>query len=117
MLANNMGNVNIGVSGLNGALKKSLFVNATQSDRSGKVLIKIVNRETTPHDITIDVRGTKAKSFEGREIVLSATDQNAGNSFDNPKNVSPVEKKLGKLKTKFNYKVRPNSFTVLRLKP
>lgn len=65
----------------------------------------------------IDVRGTEAQCFEGRDIVLSATDQNAGNSFDNPENVAPVEKKLAKLKAKFSYQIKPNSFTVLCLKP
>ena len=53
----------------------------------------------------------------GREIVLTGPDLNAGNSFDNPSNVAPVEMKLDKVGNSFTYVVKPYLFTVLRLVP
>ena len=46
---------------------------------------------------------------------LTGPDLNAGNAFDKPLNVAPVERKLEKPCDSFTDLVKPQSFTVLRL--
>jgi len=46
---------------------------------------------------------------------LTGPDLNAGNAFDKPLNVAPVERKLEKPGDSFTDLVKPRSFTVLRL--
>jgi alpha-L-arabinofuranosidase len=115
MLANNVGDLNIGIDGLEGLLSKKLFVNANLIKATGEVIIKIVHTGGKPLEIRIELTGMSKSPVSGREIVLTGTDLNAGNSFDNPLNVSPFEKKLGNLANSFPYVIKPFSFTVLRL--
>jgi alpha-L-arabinofuranosidase len=115
MLGNHVGDVNIGVGGLNGLLGKSLFVNANRVESSGEVIVKIVNRDAAPHPIRVEVRNAGSRGFEAQEIVMTAGSQNACNSFDKPRNVAPAEHALGRVACEFGYTVRQNSFTVLRL--
>jgi len=117
MLANNTGDINIGVGRLEGLLNKKLFVNANRVRSSGEIIVKIVNSEGQPREIQINLRGMRESPDTGREIVLAGPDLKAGNSFDAPTNVAPVERKLDKAGMSFNYVVRPYSFTVLRLMP
>jgi len=49
--------------------------------------------------------------------VLTGPDLEAGNSFENPFHVAPVETKLDRVGKSFPYVVAPYSFTVLRLAP
>jgi len=117
MLGTHVGDINIGVGGLEGLLNKKLFVNANQLTATGELIIKIVNTEVEQREIKIDLRGMSKPPVSGREIVLTGDDLNAGNSFDKPLNVSPVERKLDSVGNSFMYVVRPLSFSVLRLVP
>lgn len=94
MLANNVGDLNIGIDGLEGLLNKKLFVNANLIKATGEVIIKIVNSGGEPLEIRIDLRSMIKPPVSGKEIVLTGTDLNARNSFNNPLNVAPFEKKL-----------------------
>jgi len=114
MLGNNVGDLNIGVGGL---LNTKLFVSANRVKATGEVIIKIVNSEGEPREVQIDLHGMVKPPVSGREIVLTGPDLNAGNSFDKPLNVAPVETKLNKVGNSFTYVVKPYSFTVLRLIP
>jgi alpha-L-arabinofuranosidase len=49
--------------------------------------------------------------------VLTGPNLEGVNSFDNPLNVAPAERKLDRVGSSFTYLVRPYSFTVLRLAP
>lgn len=117
MLANHAGDVNIGVAGLEGLRNKTLFVNATQVKVTGEIIVKIVNAGKNPEPIRIDLKGAGKAPSAGREIVLAGADPGAANSFEAPRNVAPVERKLDAVGQSFPYTVRPYSFTVLRLTP
>ncbi len=117
MLGNHVGDVNVSCSGPDGLLNKSLFVNATMVEDTGEVIVKIVNRDGEQHRIKIHVRGTGADEFAAREITMSARTKKAQNSFEQPENVAPVERAPFAVAGKFDYTVKANSFTVLRLKP
>ena len=115
MLGNNVGDINIGVCGLEGLLNKKLFVNANRIAATGEVIIKIVNSEAEPREIQIEVHGMSKPPVCGREIVLTAPGLDAGNSFDKPLRVAPAAKKLEQAGASFGYVMKPYSFTVLRL--
>ncbi len=117
MLSNHVGEVNIGVSGLDDLMKQSLFVNANLVKKNGEVIIKIVNRDDTVYPIRIALRNAGPEAFETREILLTADSKKAGNSFKNPRNVAPIVSDLGTTSPSFDYTVNANSFTLLRLKP
>jgi alpha-L-arabinofuranosidase len=117
MLANNTGDINIEVAGLESLVKSKVFANATLVKATGEVIAKIVNADATPREIHIQLRGLQKSPAAGRETVLTGSDLQAGNSFDSPINVAPVEKKLDQVSDSFLYSLKPNSFTVLRLTP
>lgn len=117
MLSHHSGDVNIGFSGLHGILNKFLFLNVTQVDTTGEVILKIVNKEGMTYPVEIDIQGTCEEAYSLKEIVMNAKHPNACNSFDNPKNVSPVTYDSAPVRSKFTYTVLPYSFTVLRLTP
>lgn len=117
MLANNVGDVNIGVDGLEGLLNKKLFANASRVTTTGEIIVKIVNPEGQPRELQIELRGVDKPPVTGREIVLAGATLDARNSFDTPLNVAPVERKLSGVGKSFVHVVRPYSFTVLRLLP
>lgn len=117
MLANNVGDVNIAVGGLDGLLNRTLFVNANLVQASGEVILKIVNSDAAPRDIQIDLEGITKLPSSGCAIVLSGSSMNAGNSFETPLQVAPIETKLDRVGKSFPYTVAAYSFTILRLLP
>lgn len=117
MLANNIGDINVEVAGMDSLIKSHVFANATQVTATSEVIVKIVNADATPREIRIQLRGLKKPPTAGREIVLTGPSLNAGNSFDKPTNVAPVEKQLDQVGNSFLYSLKPHSFTVLRLTP
>ncbi len=117
MLANHTGDINIEVAGLESLVKNKVFANATMVKSTGEVIVKIVNPEAVPREIRIHLRGLQKPPIAGREIVLTGPDLKAGNSFESPMNVSPVERKLNQAGNSFMYSLEPRSFTILRLTP
>jgi alpha-N-arabinofuranosidase len=117
MLANNTGDINIAVAGLESLVKNKVFANATLVKATGEVIAKIVNANAEPCEILIHLCGLQKPPTSGREIVLSGPDLNAGNSFESPVNVAPVEQKLNQVGNSFMYALTPYSFTILRLTP
>jgi alpha-L-arabinofuranosidase len=62
------------------------------------------------------VSGRSNPPAVGRAIVLTGPGLGAGNSFENPTNVAPVERKLERVGNSFDYVLPACSFTVLRLR-
>ncbi len=117
MLANNTGDINLKVAGLETLVTNKVFVNATMVKAASEVIVKIVNADAAPREVHIQLRGLPKPPTVGREIVLTGPDLKAGNSFDSPMNVAPVEQKLNQVGNSFLYSLKPHAFTVLRLTP
>ena len=115
MLGNNVGDVNLAVRGLDGLLNRTVFINANLVRTTGEVILKIVNSADQPQQIQIHLRGMVRPPRSGRQIVLTGPDLNAGNSFDRPLNVAPVESKLAQVSDSLVQVVQPRSFTIIRL--
>ena len=66
--------------------------------------------------IRIEVSGRSSPPTRGREIVLTGPGLGAVNSFEKPMNVAPVERKLERVGSAFDYPLPACSFAVLRLR-
>jgi alpha-L-arabinofuranosidase len=91
-----------------------LYASATRDDKSGEVILKVVNALSNPIAAAIQVQGAGKLKPEGTAITLSGglADEN---SMDNPKKVAPVSSAVRGVKSEFTYTFKPNSLTVLRL--
>ncbi len=94
---------------------KSLFYSATREKRSGKIIVKIVNRADAPQAVKIEISGVKSIAAQGTATVLKADNRDATNSIDNPKKVVPVTEKVKGLGTRFTRTFPPCSITILEL--
>jgi alpha-N-arabinofuranosidase len=115
MLAQNTGDVNLAVGGLKGLLDSTVFVGATLQERSGDIIVKIVNANPAARNIAIELPGLSAAPRAALVTVLSAADKNAGNSFEKPANVAPRAKTIEAIGQPLSCTLEPNSFTVVRL--
>jgi len=116
MLGNHVGDINVGVSGLDGLLGQKLFANANLVKATGEVIIKLVNAQAQACAIRIELSGRSSPPTGGREFVLTGPSLGAGNSFEKPMNVAPVERKLEHVGNSFDYLLPAYSFSVLRLR-
>lgn len=91
----------------------TLYYSVTKNSDSGAILIKLVNAQTVPQSLKIDIRGIRLK-HSGRTTTMAAA-PDATNSIDNPTNVVPVTLKVTYIKPAFNYTVPADSVTVLRV--
>jgi alpha-N-arabinofuranosidase len=94
---------------------KSLFYSATRDSRSGKIIVKVVNRADAAQDLKIEINGVSNIANEGTTTVLKADNRDATNSLDQPKNVVPVTEPVTGLGTSFIRTFPPCSITVLEL--
>jgi alpha-N-arabinofuranosidase len=96
---------------------KSVFYSATRDSKSGKILVKIVNRADAAQAVKISVTGTKHIAAEGLVTALKAASREETNSLNDPQHVVPVTEKVNGLGASFTRTFPPCSITVLELDP
>ena len=94
---------------------KSLFYSATRDTKSGKILVKIVNRADAAQDVKIDVTGATSVAEEGAATVLQAANRDETNSLNDPQHVVPATEKVSGLGASFTRTFPPCSITILEL--
>jgi alpha-N-arabinofuranosidase len=94
---------------------KSLFYSATRDSRSGKIIVKIVNRADAAQTVKIEISGVQSVAAKGTATVLKADNRDATNSLDQPKKVVPVTEKTSGLGASFTRTFPPCSITILEL--
>lgn len=94
----------------------SLYASAAIDEKTSELIIKLVNASGKPQSKTLALDGLKKPASEAREIVLQSSDLSAMNSFDNPRNVAPRERRISIKGKSLPYTLQPYSFTVLRIK-
>ncbi|GHT50877.1 hypothetical protein AGMMS49982_07040 [Bacteroidia bacterium] len=92
------------------------FALAGYDESTQELILKVVNATNSPRVSTIDLKGFKEVSRDGRAITLSANAPTDENSFAEPKKIFPVEEDYHRFGTTFKYTFKPNSFTILRIK-
>ncbi|HZI86183.1 MAG TPA: alpha-L-arabinofuranosidase C-terminal domain-containing protein [Pyrinomonadaceae bacterium] len=103
---------------LNGSAKNGegeLFTSASLDERTGEVIVKMVNPAPAAKEIRIHLVGAKSVGKAGKAFVLESSDLKAENSIETPTKVAPVEKQLTVPGGEFAYTISPQSFTVIRV--
>jgi alpha-L-arabinofuranosidase len=94
----------------------ALYACAAHDDRTGDVIVKVVNGSANPLQTEIDLSGAKDLSGKGEAIVLTSESPSDENTPDNPTKVSPKTAPIDFSGTQLIRAFPGNSFTVLRLK-
>lgn len=92
-----------------------LYASASLDERSGDVILKVVNTAPAQREVRINLAGAAKVNRAGRVLELASTDLKAENSLDAPTRISPVERPLAVPGAAFPYTLAPNSLTVLRV--
>jgi alpha-L-arabinofuranosidase len=94
---------------------KSLAASATRDDKSGDIVLKVVNGSASPLETEIDLQGTGQLSAAGKAIVLTSDRATDENTFDQPTKVSPKTEPFAIAGNRFTCSFPANSFTLLRI--
>ena len=94
----------------------SLFASASKDDRSGEIIVKVVNVDSNPLETRLAFAGTPHLGGEGTAIVLTSASARDENSLEAPTKVSPRTEPLSFTGAQLTRSFPGNSFTVLRLK-
>jgi alpha-L-arabinofuranosidase len=94
----------------------SLYAVTAKDDRTGDLILKVVNANPKPLETEIKIEGATNLTGKGTAIVLTSEDSTNENSLDNPTKVSPTTAPVTFSGTTWRRSFPGNSFTVLRLK-
>lgn len=92
------------------------FAVSGYDEKSGELIVKVVNAEEQPWRAAIDIVTTGKIAAEGKVITLSAGGLQDENSYETPLKIIPKKSVYGQFANSFEYNFKPASFTILRLK-
>jgi alpha-L-arabinofuranosidase len=93
-----------------------LHVVAGRLEKSGKIILKMVNVSAQACDTSIELQGVKRVSPKATAIVLTSARAEDENSLEQPLKVAPVPGTIHNAGQSFRHTLPANSLTVLRLK-
>jgi alpha-N-arabinofuranosidase len=91
-----------------------LYTSATLDERTHELIVKAINHSATARAATIRVNGAKA-SGTAKVVTLASADLSAENSFDQPKNVAPIDSTMDVGSGDISVEMKPWSLTVWRI--
>jgi alpha-L-arabinofuranosidase len=94
---------------------KSLNTSASRDDKTGDIILKVVNVSAKPVKAKINLNGVEKLSGKGRSIVLTSASPLDENTLENPTKVSPKSEDIKLSGTTLNRTFPGNSLTVIRL--
>ena len=94
---------------------KSLCVSASRDDKSGDIILKVVNADFNPVDAKIDLKGAVKLTGTGKIILLSSDSPLDENTLDEPAKVSPKTETVKFSGSSLTRSFPENSFTVIRI--
>lgn len=94
----------------------SLYATACIDEKTGDLIIKVVNASARTQKNTIALEGVKKGVRQGQLTVLESDDLYGVNSFAEPQHIAPKESAIDIKGNKINWEAAPYSFSVLRLK-
>ncbi len=92
-----------------------VFASATRDANRHKLFVKVVNANSTPQAVTIDLQGAGKIAPQATLITLSGKTPNATNSITDPRAIVPVERTIPVAGPKFTQTFAPWSVNVLVL--
>jgi alpha-L-arabinofuranosidase len=87
---------------------------AGRDERSGEVVLKVVNTSAQPASMAIELAGTSAPA-SGTVTVLTSVNPTDENSFEEPKKIAPVTTALSGVGRTFTHGFAPYSLSVIRI--
>lgn len=100
-----------------GGSVKTLCACASHDEKSGDVIVKVVNASANPVETQINLDGLKNLAGPATGIVLTSADPLDENSVDEPTKVSPKMESIDFTGTNLTRSFPGNSFTILRFPP
>src|ERR1022692_1353907 len=94
----------------------ALYAVAATDEKTGDVIVKVVNADAQPLETEVDLTGTKNITGKGTVAVLTSDNGTDENSLENPTKVSPKTEAFNFSGTSLKRSFPGNSFTVLRLR-
>lgn len=94
---------------------KALYACAAREQKTGDVIVKVVNTSATPLETEIDFSGAKSLAGTASETVLTSEEPSDENSLNQPTKVSPRMQSVDFNGANLTQAFPGNSFTVLRL--
>jgi len=92
-----------------------LFASGTREDKSGEVILKLVNPTAQAQTASIVLEGTFIPRKEARATLVAGSSPHDENSFAAPTRVAPRLSILGGVSRRFDYECPPQSMTVFRM--
>ena len=86
----------------------------TEDSKRGIIFVKLVNPQSVPQMLTLDIKNVRALKSTGTSTTLAAAPEDT-NSINDPTKVVPVIAKISDIKPVFHYTLPANSITVLKL--
>jgi alpha-N-arabinofuranosidase len=98
-----------------GNKKPSLYATASREEKTGEVILKVVNSAAEAVEATVQLNGAGKVSDKADVTVLAGAKLADENSFAEPKKVAPVKSSIDVVAPEFKYTYKPWSLTVLRI--
>lgn len=95
--------------------RPTLYASSCKDEKSGDVIVKVVNSTAKPVETTVKINGAGKTSGKGLATILAGSKLNEQNSFDEPKKIKPLLINIDAVGSEFKYKFEPQSVTVLRI--
>ncbi len=92
-----------------------LYVTVSYEERTGDVLIKLVNVSDSVQEAQLSFPDSDAAGWHGTAYHMRGYDLTAENSFAEPNRVAPVQENVTIVTKDFNWRMEKESFCVLRL--
>ena len=93
----------------------SVYASAVVDQKTKEMIIKIINVSGTEKTRDVNIQGSKKLASKGSLIILSNASIHAENSFEDAINVSPKEDKLTVKGNRIPLRLKPYSFTLVRV--
>jgi alpha-L-arabinofuranosidase len=92
-----------------------LCASASRDDKSGDIILKLVNADNSPVATTIDLKGAGKLSSNGKAIVLTSANPYDENTLEEPTKVSPKTEDVKLSGSKISRTFPGNSLTIIRI--
>jgi alpha-N-arabinofuranosidase len=103
------------VSGAGTNQAPRLFASGTREDKSGEVILKVVNPTAQAQTVSIVLDGNFTPRNEAQVSLLAGSSPHDENSFAEPTHVAPRLSTLRRVSQRFDYECPAESMTVLRM--
>ena len=94
---------------------KSLCASAARDDKSGDIILKVVNASGAPQDTEVNLVGVGNVAPDATAIVLTSNGPEDENTLAHPNAAAPVTLKI-KIGSTFRHTFPPYSLTIIRMK-